>query len=82
MKSILVLYSSIDYVEISVLLEKFESQTQNLNMGQRGVINSNFVILNTFSSLRPGHYLGMDVHDCSTISYDRTLKPGVVSCLP
>lgn len=25
-----------------------------------------------------GHYLGMDVHDCSTISYDRTLKPGVV----
>ncbi|XP_052192757.1 intermediate cleaving peptidase 55, mitochondrial isoform X2 [Diospyros lotus] len=25
-----------------------------------------------------GHYLGMDVHDCSTISYDRPLKPGVV----
>ncbi|TYH34688.1 hypothetical protein ES332_D13G142300v1 [Gossypium tomentosum] len=25
-----------------------------------------------------GHYLGMDVHDCSMISYDRPLKPGVV----
>lgn len=25
-----------------------------------------------------GHYLGMDVHDCSRISYDRPLKPGVV----
>jgi Xaa-Pro aminopeptidase len=25
-----------------------------------------------------GHYLGMDVHDCSAISYDRILKPGVV----
>ncbi|KAK3012269.1 hypothetical protein RJ639_012180 [Escallonia herrerae] len=25
-----------------------------------------------------GHYLGMDVHDCSSIGYDRTLKPGVV----
>ncbi|KAG6424895.1 hypothetical protein SASPL_115318 [Salvia splendens] len=25
-----------------------------------------------------GHYLGMDVHDCRTITYDRPLKPGVV----
>ncbi|KAK7269443.1 hypothetical protein RIF29_22169 [Crotalaria pallida] len=25
-----------------------------------------------------GHYLGMDVHDCSMISYDCPLKPGVV----
>ncbi|KAL6964629.1 aminopeptidase [Sarracenia purpurea var. burkii] len=25
-----------------------------------------------------GHYLGMDVHDCSTISHDRPLRPGVV----
>nr|GMD43801.1 probable Xaa-Pro aminopeptidase 3 [Ipomoea batatas] len=25
-----------------------------------------------------GHYLGMDVHDCSTVSFNRTLKPGVV----
>lgn len=25
-----------------------------------------------------GHYLGMDVHDCRTITYDRPLEPGVV----
>ncbi|XP_047325852.1 intermediate cleaving peptidase 55, mitochondrial [Impatiens glandulifera] len=25
-----------------------------------------------------GHYLGMDVHDCSTINYNRVLKPGAV----
>ncbi|XP_034220374.1 intermediate cleaving peptidase 55, mitochondrial isoform X3 [Prunus dulcis] len=25
-----------------------------------------------------GHYLGMDVHDCSIVGYDRPLKPGVV----
>ncbi|XAR52715.1 Xaa-Pro aminopeptidase [Bertholletia excelsa] len=37
--------------------------------------------LQSYHQLNPtniGHYLGMDVHDCSTISYDRTLKPGVV----
>ncbi|KAI5658490.1 hypothetical protein M9H77_27283 [Catharanthus roseus] len=35
----------------------------------------------TYHMLNPtniGHYLGMDVHDCSAISYDRPLKPGVV----
>ncbi|CAK9315044.1 unnamed protein product [Citrullus colocynthis] len=25
-----------------------------------------------------GHYLGMDVHDCTRVGYGRTLKPGVV----
>lgn len=36
---------------------------------------------NSYHRLNPtsiGHYLGMDVHDCSSISYDRPLKPGVV----
>lgn len=35
----------------------------------------------SYNQLNPtniGHYLGLDVHDCTTISYDRTLKPGVV----
>uniref|UniRef100_A0A5B7AYA4 Putative Xaa-Pro aminopeptidase 3 isoform X1 n=2 Tax=Davidia involucrata TaxID=16924 RepID=A0A5B7AYA4_DAVIN len=35
----------------------------------------------SYNQLNPtniGHYLGMDVHDCSTISCDRPLKPGVV----
>lgn len=30
----------------------------------------------------PGHYLGMDVHDSSMISYSRPLEPGAVSSLP
>jgi Xaa-Pro aminopeptidase len=29
-----------------------------------------------------GHYLGMDIHDCSMISFDCPLKPGVVSVFP
>ncbi|XP_061945398.1 intermediate cleaving peptidase 55, mitochondrial [Populus nigra] len=36
---------------------------------------------NSYHQLNPtsiGHYLGMDVHDSSNISYDRLLKPGVV----
>ncbi|XP_019441205.1 PREDICTED: probable Xaa-Pro aminopeptidase 3 isoform X2 [Lupinus angustifolius] len=41
----------------------------------RGVGSSSYHKLNPTSI---GHYLGMDVHDCSTISYDRPLKPGVV----
>ncbi|CAM8891839.1 unnamed protein product [Rhodiola kirilowii] len=34
-----------------------------------------------YNQLNPtaiGHYLGMDVHDCSAIPIDRPLKPGVV----
>lgn len=27
----------------------------------------------------PGHYLGMDIHDCAMINNDRPLEPGVVS---
>ncbi|CAN1219413.1 Intermediate cleaving peptidase 55, mitochondrial [Linum perenne] len=36
---------------------------------------------NLYHQLNPtsiGHYLGMDVHDSSSLSYDRPLKPGVV----
>lgn len=35
----------------------------------------------TYDMLNPtniGHYLGMDIHDCATISYGRLLEPGVV----
>ncbi|KAG0609260.1 hypothetical protein M758_8G171000 [Ceratodon purpureus] len=31
-----------------------------------------------FNRTQIGHYLGMDVHDCSTVSIDRPLEPGVV----
>ncbi|KAL6570197.1 aminopeptidase [Orobanche minor] len=45
-----------------------------------GILESNQ--LQNYHLLNPtniGHYLGMDVHDCSKISYDRPLKPGVKS---
>ncbi|XP_050226090.1 intermediate cleaving peptidase 55, mitochondrial [Mercurialis annua] len=37
--------------------------------------NNSYHLLNPTSI---GHYLGMDVHDSSSVSYDRPLKPGVV----
>ncbi|XP_076894866.1 intermediate cleaving peptidase 55, mitochondrial-like [Bidens hawaiensis] len=44
-----------------------------------GILKNNRI--HGYHQLNPtsiGHYLGMDVHDCSKIGYDRTLKPGVV----
>lgn len=41
----------------------------------RSAQSSAYHILNPTSI---GHYLGMDIHDCSRISYDCPLKPGVV----
>ncbi|PWA43088.1 metallopeptidase M24 family protein [Artemisia annua] len=44
-----------------------------------GILKDNRLL--SYHQLNPtniGHYLGMDVHDCSKIGYDRTLKPGVV----
>jgi hypothetical protein len=41
------------------------------NIGREGYITDFLLFV--------GHYLGMDVHDCSTVSLDRPLQPGVVS---
>ncbi|KAJ4719318.1 Metallopeptidase M24 family protein [Melia azedarach] len=44
-----------------------------------GIVNSNGT--DPYNELNPtsiGHYLGMDVHDSSEVSYDRPLEPGVV----
>ncbi|KAK2640230.1 hypothetical protein Ddye_028025 [Dipteronia dyeriana] len=44
-----------------------------------GIVNRNGS--DPYNELNPtsiGHYLGMDVHDSSTVSYERTLEPGVV----
>ncbi|KAL3620676.1 aminopeptidase [Castilleja foliolosa] len=44
-----------------------------------GILKSNQI--HNYHLLNPtniGHYLGMDVHDCTKISYDRPLEPGVV----
>lgn len=46
-----------------------------------GVLKDKVSSYRTYHQLNPtniGHYLGMDVHDCSTISTDRPLQPGVV----
>lgn len=46
-----------------------------------GLLKDDRSILHSYHQLNPtsiGHYLGMDVHDCSTVNYDRPLKPGVV----
>ncbi|KAG6517406.1 hypothetical protein ZIOFF_020792 [Zingiber officinale] len=56
----------------------------SVNMLRRGL--KEIGILNdeasyTYHQLNPtsiGHYLGMDVHDCSLINIDRPLQPGVV----
>ncbi|KAH8948641.1 hypothetical protein BDL97_11G104400 [Sphagnum fallax] len=47
---------------------------------QLGLAQGNFDILHfyEFNRTQVGHYLGMDVHDCSTVSLDLPLKPGVV----
>ncbi|KAI4364652.1 hypothetical protein MLD38_020712 [Melastoma candidum] len=39
---------------------------------------NNSLVFNQLNPTSIGHYLGMDVHDCSTITYDRPLEPGVV----
>ncbi|GAB2277350.1 aminopeptidase [Dionaea muscipula] len=48
---------------------------------QIGILKSDRSSYQKYHQLNPtniGHYLGMDVHDCSSISNDRPLKPGVV----
>ncbi|OVA16730.1 Peptidase M24 [Macleaya cordata] len=46
-----------------------------------GILTNDRSISQSYNQLNPtsiGHYLGMDVHDCSMVSIDRSLKPGVV----
>ncbi|KAF4347258.1 intermediate cleaving peptidase 55, mitochondrial [Cannabis sativa] len=55
-------------------VEKLRKGLKEIGILQREA-SSSYHMLNPTSI---GHYLGMDVHDCSNISYDRPLKPGVV----
>ncbi|XXG53917.1 hypothetical protein AAC387_Pa03g1928 [Persea americana] len=46
-----------------------------------GILKDNRSISQSYHQLNPtaiGHYLGMDVHDCSMVRNDRPLQPGVV----
>lgn len=60
-----------------------EHSTRRLYKGLQeiGILSNKSSSHRTYHQLNPtniGHYLGMDVHDCSTISSDRPLQPGVV----
>nr|DAD38342.1 TPA_asm: hypothetical protein HUJ06_008983 [Nelumbo nucifera] len=59
------------------------AQVEMLQTGLKevGILKDGRSNSRTFHQLNPtsiGHYLGMDVHDCSMVSNDRPLKPGVV----
>ncbi|XP_020521120.1 probable Xaa-Pro aminopeptidase 3 isoform X3 [Amborella trichopoda] len=46
-----------------------------------GILKGGPSLMRCYHQLNPtaiAHYLGMDVHDCSTLSNDRPLQPGVV----
>nr|ATA62854.1 putative ATICP55 [Microbiota decussata] len=46
-----------------------------------GILKNTMNLSRSYRNLNPtsiGHYLGMDVHDCSSVSGDRPLQPGVV----
>lgn len=60
-----------------------EKSVERLYKGLKeiGILKDRASSYRTYNELNPtsiGHYLGMDVHDCSTISADRPLQPGVV----
>ncbi|XP_021772443.1 probable Xaa-Pro aminopeptidase 3 [Chenopodium quinoa] len=60
-----------------------EQSVQKLYKGLKdiGVLKNRASSSRTYHQLNPtniGHYLGMDVHDCSTISTDRPLQPGAI----
>ncbi|XP_019104531.2 intermediate cleaving peptidase 55, mitochondrial [Beta vulgaris subsp. vulgaris] len=60
-----------------------EQSVQKLCKGltEIGVLKDRASSYRTYHQLNPtniGHYLGMDVHDCSTISTDRPLQSGAV----
>ncbi|KAL1826765.1 hypothetical protein ACET3Z_005177 [Daucus carota] len=58
-------------------IHNFSVEKLRKGFKKRGILKSD----RSYHQLNPtsiGHYLGMDVHDCSAITYDRTLKPGVV----
>ncbi|XP_057834361.2 intermediate cleaving peptidase 55, mitochondrial isoform X3 [Cryptomeria japonica] len=46
-----------------------------------GILKNTMNLSRSYRNFNPtsiGHYLGMDVHDCSSVSGDRLLQPGVV----
>ncbi|XP_068659242.1 intermediate cleaving peptidase 55, mitochondrial [Aristolochia californica] len=62
-------------------IHQYSTEMLLKGLAKIGVLKGDKNDLHSYHQLNPtsiGHYLGMDVHDCSMISNDRPLEPGVV----
>lgn len=62
-------------------IHNFSVEMLQKGLKEIGVLKGDRRSNRLYNQLNPtsiGHYLGMDVHDCSMVSTDRPLKPGVV----
>ncbi|GMG99789.1 hypothetical protein Nepgr_001629 [Nepenthes gracilis] len=62
-------------------IHSFSVEMLHKGLREIGILKDDQSSYQTYHQLNPtniGHYLGMDVHDCSMISNDRPLKTGVV----
>lgn len=62
-------------------IHNFSVEMLQKGLKEIGVLKDDRRSNRLYNQLNPtsiGHYLGMDVHDCSMVSTDRPLKPGVV----
>ncbi|KAK9127596.1 hypothetical protein Syun_016393 [Stephania yunnanensis] len=62
-------------------LHNYSVEMLKKGLKETGILNNNRNVTQTYNLLNPtsiGHFLGMDVHDCSAVDVDRPLKPGVV----
>ncbi|KAK9139147.1 hypothetical protein Scep_008828 [Stephania cephalantha] len=62
-------------------LHNYSVEMLKKGLKETGILKNNRNVTQTYNLLNPtsiGHFLGMDVHDCSAVDVDRPLKPGVV----
>lgn len=62
-------------------IHSYSVQLLSKGLTELGILKNSPSMLQSYWKLNPtsiGHYLGMDVHDCSSINNDRLFQPGVV----
>lgn len=62
-------------------IHSYSVQLLSKGLKELGVLKNSPSMFQSYWKFNPtsiGHYLGMDVHDCSSIKNDRLLQPGVV----
>ncbi|XP_031497704.1 intermediate cleaving peptidase 55, mitochondrial isoform X2 [Nymphaea colorata] len=62
-------------------IHNYSVQMLQKGLKELGILKGHPRSSNSYNQLNPtsiGHYLGMDIHDCSVISNSRPLQPGVV----